>query len=153
MKTLSIILICCICAMNCTRVSADINPNPKPGSENDDPVRTDITSIYDLNKKVTSINSHASEWQTAVLELDYRSIVQLAYPQIPTSGVRYTRIKRMQNGSYLLTFQGAINSSDSNGRNVFYAISSDWKHWECFQEPLFAESPMKNQNSTLLKGA
>ena len=119
----------------CTKPSADENPNPKPGKDGGDPapVDTEITSIHDLNATQGYLNSHASEWQTSSVEMDFRSYTILRH-KTPLAAInaRYPRIKRLADGTFLLTYQ-----QGATAHSVYYARSNNFYIWTAPEEGLF----------------
>ena len=87
----------------CSKPSADENPNPKPGTGGSDPapVDTEITSIHDLNATQGYLNSHAPEWQSSSLEMDFRSFMKLEKPLLSAVNARYPRIKKLKDNTFL----------------------------------------------------
>lgn len=129
----------------CSKPSADENPNPKPGTGDSDPapVDTEITSIHDLNATQGFLNSHANEWQTSSVEMDFRSYTILRH-KTPLAAInaRYPRIKRLADGTYLLTYQqGAVAHS------VYYARSNNFYIWTAPDEGLFPSCAQKQYES------
>ena len=130
--------------VSCSVSSADDNPNPRPGKDKDDdnPVTSDITSIYDLNQDKGYLNSHASSWQSSVLEMDYSSIVTLEQPKITPEYPMYPRIKRLADGSYILIYQQNLSAHD-----VYYARSNNLTSWTEDGTQLFAKTDMNQYES------
>ncbi len=139
-----LLLALALSAAACTKSSADDHPNPKPGSAvAPEPVETDLTSIHDLNAEEGYLNSHAAEWRNSSIEMDFRSYTVLRH-QAPLSAVnaRYPRIKKLQNGSYLLIYQQGPTAHD-----VYYALSLNLTTWQNADEPLFAKTDMNQYES------
>ena len=131
-------------AVSCSVSSADDNPNPRPGKnqEDDNPVSSDITSIYDLNQDKGYLNSHASSWQSSVLEMDYSSIVTLEQPKITPEYPMYPRIKKLADGSFILIYQQNLSAHD-----VYYARSNNLTSWTEDGTQLFAKTDMNQYES------
>ena len=131
-------------AVSCSVSSADDNPNPRPGKnqEDDNPVSSDITSIYDLNQDKGYLNSHASSWQSSVLEMDYSSIVTLEQPKITPEYPMYPRIKKLADGSFILIYQQNLSAHD-----VYYARSNNLTSWTENGTQLFAKTDMNQYES------
>jgi hypothetical protein len=83
-----------------------------------------IHSIYDLNKEAESLDSHAGEEVSSVLEMDLTTFVTVPRDVLGISNPVYSRIKKTKNGNYLLFYQGA-----QIGSNIYYSRSSDLKTW------------------------
>lgn len=127
----------------CTESSADDHPNPKPGSGTDtDPVDTEITSIHDLNTNEGYLNSHSQQWQSSSFEMDYRSFIKLESPLLSAVNARYPRIKKLADGTYLLTYQ-----QGPSAHNVYYARSANLASWQNAEEALFAKTDMNQYES------
>ena len=126
-------------AVSCTATSADDNPNPRPGSGKDDekPVTSEITSIYDLNQDKGYLNSHAASWQSSVLEMDYSSIVTLEKPKVTPDYPLYPRIKKLADGSYILIYQ-----QNNAAHDVYFARSVNLTSWTEAPSQLFAKTDM-----------
>ena len=130
--------------VSCSVSSADDNPNPRPGKnqEDENPVTSDITSIYDLNQDKGYLNSHAASWQSSVLEMDYSSIVTLEQPKITPEYPMYPRIKKLADGSFILIYQQNLSAHD-----VYYARSNNLKSWTEDGTQLFAKTDMNQYES------
>lgn len=131
-------------AVSCTATSADDNPNPRPGSGKDDekPVTSEITSIYDLNQDKGYLNSHAASWQSSVLEMDYSSIVTLEKPKVTPDYPLYPRIKKLADGSYILIYQ-----QNNAAHDVYFARSVNLTSWTEAPSQLFAKTDMNQYES------
>lgn len=128
----------------CSKPSADENPNPKPGTGGSDPapVDTEITSIHDLNATQGYLNSHAPEWQSSSLEMDFRSFMKLEKPLLSAVNARYPRIKKLKDNTFLLIYQQGPSAHD-----VYYALSRNFITWQNADEQLFAKTDMKQYES------
>jgi len=128
----------------CSKPSADENPNPKPGTGGSDPVPvdTEITSIHDLNATQGYLNSHAPEWQSSSLEMDFRSFMKLEKPLLSAVNARYPRIKKLKDNTFLLIYQQGPSAHD-----VYYARSRNFITWQNADEQLFAKTDMKQYES------
>ena len=128
----------------CSKPSADENPNPKPGTGGSDPVPvdTEITSIHDLNATQGYLNSHAPEWQSSSLEMDFRSFMKLEKPLLSAVNARYPRIKKLKDNTFLLIYQQGPSAHD-----VYYALSRNFITWQNADEQLFAKTDMKQYES------
>lgn len=150
MKYKAIATICLFCAalfasVSCEKVSkADMHPNHKPESpEPEEPVETDINSIYDLNMSEGYVNSHLLEWQTSSLEMDFRSLQELEYPTIGASYANYPRIKRLKNGALLLIYQQNTSAND-----IYFNLSNNYTNWSKSQL-LFASGAYPRKDGTM----
>ena len=129
--------------MACAKSSADDHPNPRPGTSTDqEPVDTEISSIQELNADEGFLNSHANEWNNSLLEMNYRSFITLESPLLSAVNARYPRIKRLQDGSYLLIYQQGMSAHD-----VYYARSNNLSYWQNAEEQLFAKTDMNQYES------
>ena len=87
-----------------------------------------ITPFEELNAGTVTINSHKDEWEASGLKLDKRSYIELGTENsvyLPT----YSRICRLKDGSYILTWQNAVGTN-GNGQDTFYATSKDLVTWK-----------------------
>ena len=86
-----------------------------------------LTPFEQLNAGSITINSHEDEWNKSKLVMDKRSYIELGAENsvnLPT----YSRICRLDDGSYILTWQNAVGNN-GNGEDTFYATSKDLKNW------------------------
>ncbi|MBQ9428159.1 MAG: exo-alpha-sialidase [Clostridia bacterium] len=67
-----------------------------------------------------AIDSHKDVSARSSLELNYRTYTELDSTILQTGGVTYPRIKKMQNGQFILFYQNA-----TIGSNIYYATSGD----------------------------
>lgn len=141
-RFLSVLML--VSAVSCTPISADINPNPRPGKEDEETekVTSEISSIYDLNRNQGYLNSHAATWQSSVLEMDYSSVVTLEQPKITPANPQYPRIKKLADGSYILIYQQGNTAHD-----VYFARSMNLKSWTEAPSQLFAKTDMNQYES------
>lgn len=130
---------------SCTKPSADEHPNPNPGSETVEPVpvTSDIKSILELNDFQDSLNSHAADWQSSSMELDYRTYYSIASPIISAVNANYPRLKKLYDGTFLLIFQQGLTAKD-----IYYAKSTNLLTWQKSETPLFANASMKQYGTT-----
>lgn len=106
------------------------------------PLDTEITSIHSLNIEKGYLNSHAAEWQNSTLEMDFRSYMTLESPQLSAINALYPRLKKLNDGSFLLIYQQGPQAHD-----VYYAKSKDLLFWDNSNEQLFAKTDMKQYGS------
>ncbi len=157
MKKIKYIILCLLAMFalySCKKPSADDNPNPRPGynedNGDDEPdiditvEYFDITSIYSLNSDASNINSHAGEWKRSSLELDRRSLVAIETPTLLAVNARYPRIKRLPDDTYLLIYQQGKSAHD-----VYYATSDDMMTWKSNSIQLFAKTDMNQYESAV----
>ena len=117
----------CVLALclSCTKETPSSGSGPQgPGSETTELV---LTEFRELNQGESEINSHAGEWAKSIIKMDYRTYLELGAANnvyIPA----YPRIRTLQDGSYILTWQDAVGVN-GNGENTFYALSRDLKNW------------------------
>lgn len=129
----------------CSTASADDNPNPSPYKKKEEvKVSTDLTSIYDLNQVEGYLNSHNASWKTSSLEMDYSSLVTLENPKVTAVNALYPRIKKLKDGTYLLTYQ-----QGGSAHNVYYAKSSNLVSWVEGTSPLFEKTDMNQYESSV----
>ncbi len=83
-----------------------------------------INSFYDLNQTSNTVLSHENETSYNDLELDYRSFTIMGESQLGTAYPHYPRIKKMENGRYIMFYQDGKHSN-----NVYYATSKNLKNW------------------------
>lgn len=131
-------------AVSCDKPSADVNPNPAPGSEDTEEhvITGTISSIHNLNSVVGYVNSHKKDWKTSSLEADNRTLVSLEYPKLSAVNALYPRIKKLANGTYMLIYQQGPSAHD-----VYYALSSNLVSWVNKDTQLFEKTNMKQYDS------
>lgn len=106
-----------------------------PGADIGESTTLDITPMYKLNQGTHAINSHAEDYASSSIKLDYRTMATYG-PEVTTvDKIFYPRIKRMANGEYIMFFQNAQVSS-----TTFYAIGKDLNTWEPAKKFLSAYS-------------
>lgn len=91
---------------------------------NNQPDKTKIHTIYELNQETHELDSHAGEERSSTLELDYNSFVEIPKSVLGVSTPVYSRIKKKKNGGYLLTYQDA-----QIGTNIYVSHSLDLSVW------------------------
>ncbi|MBQ7660639.1 MAG: S-layer homology domain-containing protein [Clostridia bacterium] len=79
-----------------------------------------LHTIDMLNMATVSPDSHKDAYKRSSLELNYRTYTELDESVLQTGGVTYPRIKKMQNGEFILFYQNA-----TIGSNIYYALSKD----------------------------
>ena len=93
---------------------------------------SDIHSISQLNIENDEIDSHAGLESYSNLELNAREYVSLTGDKIGGMSVPfYPRIRRMENGKYIMVYQ-----ANRISYHIYYAISDDGINWT-FQKRLF----------------
>lgn len=118
-------MILCVC---CAKDPYAGGKRPGSGSGNGNATETlKITPFEELNAGASAINSHAGEWSASTLKMDKRSYIELG-PENSVNLPTYSRICRLDDGSYILTWQNAIGTN-GNGQDTFYATSKDLKTW------------------------
>lgn len=118
-------MILCVC---CAKDPYAGGKRPGGGSGNGNATETlKITPFEGLNAGASAINSHAGEWSASTLKMDRRSYIELG-PENSVNLPTYSRICRLDDGSYILTWQNAIGVN-GNGQDTFYATSKDLKTW------------------------
>ncbi len=140
-KTLLCLLCIILCAVFCISC-ADTSPDgtdtsavsdtaadtsgggEDPTAQNPNPDHV-INSFYDLNKINNEQLSHKEAESYASLELDFRSLQTLEFRLLKTMTVYYPRLKKMQDGNYILFYQ-----EGEHGDTVYYTVSSDLVDWE-----------------------
>lgn len=124
--------------LSCEKVYDGPN-NPKPRPEvPEEPVLSDITSIYSLNQKEGYVNSHHSEWKTSFIEMDFSSCQTFVSPKLTAKLAYYPRIKQLANGAYMLTYQ-----QNSAAHDVYYGLSNDFRNWNFTGKHLFEKVDYK----------
>jgi len=83
-----------------------------------------LTSIENLNQEAHTINSHAEFISGSSLMMNYRSYVEIGAAETKVDAPVYPRVRKMQNGNYILFYQNNQIGADS-----YYMISSDLKNW------------------------
>lgn len=92
-----------------------------------------ITSIEELNHTPHALNSHAECEQRSSLEMDFNSMRILTNEELDKRGPAiYPRIKQMENGEWLLLFQGY-----RIGSYIYYCISKDKGESWSYRKVLF----------------
>ena len=89
-----------------------------------------FTPFMELNQTADEINSHEDDYSRSALKMMYNTLQEhgasegYQYP-------RYPRIRRMSDGTYIQMWQTPANTdlSTNNGKDVYYALSSDLKTW------------------------
>ena len=71
-----------------------------------------IHSITELNKEAHSPDSHAGVTDRSTLELDYRTLTQLANDALGTGTAHYPQIKKLSDGSYILFYNSNRTKED-----------------------------------------
>ena len=99
--------------------------------------RNRLRTIDDLNNTPHALNSHAGVEQFSSLEADRTSYRLISKEELNISGTpTYSRIKRLNNGEWLLLFQG-----HKIGSYIYYCISKDLKEWS-YRKALFTPYPV-----------
>lgn len=104
-------------------------------------VKLTLTPFSELNASDEALNSHADDWQDAVLSLNYRSIVKVGASVIGTDNPSYGRIVKLADGTYILTAHDYY--SGGNGSTVYWATSPDLENWTS-QGKLFSPYSVTN---------
>lgn len=131
MQKMNLIIIGLICLISASACDKGTAGGDKPTGGNLEPsVKKELsfTDIGKLNTKAQNMNSHALDYRRSHLEMIYGT-----YQQVGSSaGVRwpsYPRINRMDDGTYILTWQNNT-ASGGNGKDTHYALSKDLKNWD-----------------------
>ena len=128
MNLLIVGLICLLSAGACGK-NTDGGKSQKGGAL-EPSVRKELhfTDIAHLNVRSQEMNSHAEDYRRSHLEMIYGTYQQVG----SEAGVRwpsYPRINRMNDGTYILTWQNNTVSG-GNGKDTHYALSKDLKNWD-----------------------
>lgn len=83
-----------------------------------------IHTIYELNKQVEAVDSHAGEEASSVLEMDFSAYMLIDSATLGVHNPVYSRIKKLKNGGYLLLYQDGRIAD-----NIYYALSKNLKNW------------------------
>ena len=106
-KSMNILyLLSVLLCVSCAKEPADEGKRPG-GSGNNNGSQTEtlkITPFEELNAGTVVINSHENEWQASSLKMDQRSYIELG-PENSVNLPTYSRICRLDDGSYILTWQ------------------------------------------------
>ena len=105
-----------------------------------------INSISELNTADGEIDSHVGMEQYSTLELNYREYTQLS--QMDLIGVTvpyYSRVRKMSNGEYIMTYQSGRISSE-----IFCAFSTDGVKWRNAQKILATSDYPNGYQDTML---
>lgn len=86
--------------------------------------QTTIHSISGLNCKPAELNSHVAEIDRCSLEPDFRTKVVLGEKELGQQMLDYGRIKRLQDGTYVMFYQ-----SLRTGYHVYVSFSQDCVNW------------------------
>lgn len=86
--------------------------------------QTHIHSISELNKGEDILNSHVSEIDRCSLEPDFRTGRVLGEKELGQQMLDYARIKRLQDGTYIMFYQ-----SLRVGYHVYVSFSKDCINW------------------------
>ncbi|MBR5012037.1 MAG: exo-alpha-sialidase, partial [Clostridia bacterium] len=83
-----------------------------------------LNTISDLNGEKVTSDSHEGLTASSSVELNFREYTEIPAALLSTSSAMYPRIKKMQNGEYILFYQnGQI------GSNIYYTTSADTIKW------------------------
>ena len=83
-----------------------------------------IHSISELNQGAPTVNSHEGETDYSSLEVDYRTSIVLDDQILGQQMLDYARIKRLQDGSYIMFYQPL-----RVGYHIYCSFSDDLIHW------------------------
>ena len=123
-------ILCLLSVLLCVSCTKEPAEGKRPGGSSNAGSQTEtlkITPFEQLNAGAAIVNSHENEWQKASLKMDRRSYLELG-PENNVNLPTYSRICRLNDGSYILTWQNAIGTN-GNGQDTFYATSPDLKNW------------------------
>ena len=130
----------------CSKSSADDNPNPRPGKEEEElPEISGLSSIYDLNTVEGYLNSHSATWQNSTLEMDFSSLVTIENPKLTPLYPMYPRIKKTAVGTYILIYQ-----QNTAAHDVYFSRSANLRSWSEAESRLFAKTDMKQYESEVM---
>lgn len=119
----------CLLSVNACDKGNDSGKKPAGGIlESSFQKELSFTDISKLNTKNQDINSHAQDYRRSHLEMIYSTYQQVG----SETGVRwpsYPRINRMNDGTYILTWQNNTVSG-GNGKDTHYALSKDLVKWD-----------------------
>lgn len=142
----SLLLSALACA-GCGKIPAETTPAasdslPVPPVSDDttvlpEPVPPVIHSFYELNTVDRGEGTHAKLSAFSSLEADFRSRNELPQEKSGAKTPYYTRIKQLQDGSYILLYNDTKNMSD-----IRMMRSSDGETWEDYTT-VFAHSGTK----------
>lgn len=94
--------------------------------------RNNLHTIADVNRTPHTINSHAGVERNSSLEMDYLTKHLISNEELDIrGGAVYSRIKKLNNGEYLLLCQ-----DHHIGSYIYYSISNDLQKWE-YRKVLF----------------
>ena len=100
-------------------------PAPGPGSGGTGQKKTlDLTPFEDLNQGTVAINSHEDFTSRSSLMMNRRSYVEIGADQTKVDAPVYPRVKKMENGNYILFYQNNQIGADS-----YYVVSTDLQTW------------------------
>ena len=119
---------------SCKKPAGESPESPEQGTER---VALELTPFGSLNAADTIPLSHKEDWESSKLTLEHRASGFLYKDVITTSYPHYPRMAKMNDGTWIVMCHDE-NNSTVNGRNVYYATSSDLRNWEK-RGALFAE--------------
>ena len=107
-----------------------------------------FTPFMELNQTADDINSHEEDYSRSALKMMYNTLQEhgasegYQYP-------RYPRIRRMSDGTYIQMWQtpATTDLGTNNGKDVYYALSSDLKTWTT-PSKLFASRSVSTTQGT-----
>ena len=106
-------------------------PNEIPDStETPSPVSLDISFFEELNQGLADINSHAGLTSRSSIAKMSSTYIEIPAKELRVSYPAYPRVSVLKDGTYFLTWQAAVGSSNGNGHSTYYAISKDFVNWE-----------------------
>lgn len=120
--TLFAVLCCFFTACNEKDIVIDPGKKDDNGTVKETPFS--ITLIEKLNQGNSTINSHASVISNSLLEMNFRSYIDLGQGALGVSSPHYARIKKMANGNYIMFYL-----NNQIGASCYYSISQNLKVW------------------------
>src|SRR5690606_2657700 len=112
-----------LCLMVSCSDSDETDPNPGNGGSGQKMPLT-LTPIGDLNQGTVAINSHKDFTSRSSLMMNHRSYVEIGTDQVKVDAPVYPRVRKMEDGRYILFYQNNQIGADS-----YYVVSSDLKTW------------------------
>jgi len=119
-NTLFILGVTCYILFSCSEKGDENIDTPKPPTE---PTFV-VTPIDKLNQGISVTNSHADVTSRSSLKMNFRSYVDLDETLLGVATPHYPRVKKMNNGNYIMFVQNGQHAISCN-----YTISQNLKLW------------------------
>lgn len=122
-----IVAVCLLMTLACEKKGPAQGGN-SPSTQNSELRSLNLSDFESLNQRESALNSHAEDYSRAVLKMDFRSFQSLG-SESNVVNPTYTRIRTLEDGTYILTWHNTTSTTNANGIDTFYALSPDFKTW------------------------